>query len=100
MSPPVRRFVLRLELARQAIWAARFRALARLVALPPRCERLMRRPFGQSRDNYRRGAAGAIRMKGVKPVTSCDELFIRLTGHTGPRRKTAHYFLLREGSPE
>ena len=39
-------------------------------------------------------------MKELKPVTSCGEALICLTGHTGPERQTAHYFLPRVGSPE
>ena len=40
----------------------------------------MRRLFGQPRDSYRRAVADAIRMKQLKPVTSCDEAVICLTG--------------------
>src|SRR5215467_3673909 len=92
MSLPAQRFVHRSEPARQATLAATFRARARSVARPPRCERLMRRPFGRSQDSYRRGVAGAIRMKELRPLMSWGEVFIHLTGPTTPQEKDGALF--------
>src|SRR5215467_1775908 len=87
MSLPAQRFVHRSEPARQATLAATFRARAKSVARPPRCERLMRLPFGRSQGSYRREVAGAIGMKELRPLMSWGEVFILLGTYNAPRER-------------